>query len=440
MSKYLEAALAGSSGNKLLNNSLFLPFITTFVCSIFVYWFELSNFTLSIDEEFTDNFYQTVAMNRWFHAILRRWVFPEPYAPFASLFMGIIFLSLASFFMCRSLKLSKESSVVFSLLIASIPQFAYQAEFSNQVDTVALSVLLASVSFFLFTLNHCKVISLSSLYAVILLALSTSIYQSSHFITYPLTIAACAIKFINGEGKKSFKTFYFSVISVAAVSTYYVTAKLAQKIFGVSDFRYFSQLLAWGKAPSSEIISNILTYVSAYFTADSYFGLSAYSLFPISLVIPFFLKGRSLFLKAGTAILLVLCALSPMLMILVMGANQPARVMMSLPVAFACAFTLAYQFNIFRKTIIITSCVLFIMSCVNVNKLFYSDKMAREADASFYNDVISTVRLKDPSFSPYRNKIYFYGPYNVHNSWKQENSDVLEIHSFIGMEQAIEEF
>jgi len=424
MNKYRDAVFSGSTGKGLLNNALFLPFITTFICSIFIYWFELSNFTLSIDEEFTDNFCQTLMMNRWFHAILRRWIFPEPFTPFASLFLGIIFLSFASSFMCKSLNINKESSIVFSLLMASIPQFAYQAEFSNQVDTVALSVLLASISFCVFTLNQCRVFSLSSLYGVILLTLSTSIYQSSHFITYPLTIAACAINLSNGDGRKSFKPLYFSVISIAAVTLYYVSAKLAQKTFGVGDYKYFSQLLAWGKTSTTETISNISSSVSSYFTADSYFGLSAYSLIPISFIMPFFLKGRTFNVRAGVAILVFLCALSPMLMILVMGTNQPARVMMSLPVAFACAFTLIYHFNLFKKTILIAACILVLISCVNVSKLFYSDKMAREADNSFYNDVISTVRLKNPSFSPYRNKIYFYGPYNVHNNWKLQNADV----------------
>jgi len=423
MEKDWDMVLAGNTGKGILNNKFFIPFITTFICSIFIFWFELSNFTLSIDEEFTDNFNQTVMMGRWFHAILRRWILPEPFTPFASLFIGIIFLSLASSFMCKSLKLSKESSIVFSLLLSSIPQFAYQAEFSNQVDTVGLSILLASMSFCIFVSNDCRVISVKSLWAVILLVLSTSIYQSSHFITYPLTITACAINFCNGFGKRSFRPLLFAFISVLAVILYHFTAKIAQSIFGVTPFSYFMYLLAWGKSPAHEVIFNIYSSISGYFKGKTNFGLTPYSLISISLLLVFFTKEKLFKHKVAIAALLVLCALSPMLMIFVMGVNQPARVMMALPIAFACSFIVVYQLNLCKKTIFVASCILVVVSCVNTSKLFYSDKMARVADESFYNDIVNTIRIKDPAFSPYRNRIYIYGPYGPNNPWALPNAD-----------------
>jgi len=131
--------------------SVFLiSFITATLCSLLVYWYELSNFTLSIDEEFPDNFEQTVMMGRWAHALLKLWILPEPYVPFFSLMLGLIFLSLSCSVSVTILELSATEAALFSVLYIALPQFAYQAEFSNQVDTVGISTFLSALSLLAF--------------------------------------------------------------------------------------------------------------------------------------------------------------------------------------------------------------------------------------------------------------------------------------------------
>ena len=45
-------------------------FIAALISYCFVYGFELTHFTLSIDEEFRNNFLQTLMLGRWGHAFL----------------------------------------------------------------------------------------------------------------------------------------------------------------------------------------------------------------------------------------------------------------------------------------------------------------------------------------------------------------------------------
>ncbi|RYZ11630.1 MAG: hypothetical protein EOO24_05810 [Comamonadaceae bacterium] len=71
-------------------------FLIALASYAFVHGFELTHFTLSIDEEPLDNFGQTLSAGRWGHALLKRHLLPEPYLPFLTMALSLILLSMAA--------------------------------------------------------------------------------------------------------------------------------------------------------------------------------------------------------------------------------------------------------------------------------------------------------------------------------------------------------
>lgn len=67
---------------KNLSSTFLISFITSLLVLLIVYGFELTHFSLSIDEEFTNNIAHTISMGRWGHALLKLTIFPEPFIPF----------------------------------------------------------------------------------------------------------------------------------------------------------------------------------------------------------------------------------------------------------------------------------------------------------------------------------------------------------------------
>ncbi|HEI3734961.1 TPA: glucosyltransferase domain-containing protein, partial [Escherichia coli] len=121
-------------------------FIAAFLCYCVVYGFELTHFTLSIDEEFGDNFFQTIMLGRWGHGLLKHYILPEPYVPFFTTIISIAFLSIAAGLSAMYLKLGRTHSLAFVIMLASLPQLAYQLEFANQSDTIGVALIFSAAS------------------------------------------------------------------------------------------------------------------------------------------------------------------------------------------------------------------------------------------------------------------------------------------------------
>lgn len=132
------------------NRSLFL---LTLAVGFFVYGYEITNFSLSIDEEWA--LLDGVSANylrqgRWGIALLKHTLFPEGLIPFFSAAVSVVFLSCTAVLLQRIFRLKGDSRYVFCLLFIVFPQFAYQMEFLMQADCVAFGMLTSVFSYMLF--------------------------------------------------------------------------------------------------------------------------------------------------------------------------------------------------------------------------------------------------------------------------------------------------
>lgn len=409
-----------------LNNykNLFLVALFSYVL---VYGFELTHFTLSIDEEFPDNFAQTIMLGRWGHALIRHYLLPEPFVPFITTALCLIFLSFAAVLSALYLKLSKYQSAAYIVMLAALPQLAYQIQFSNQSDTVALSILFSTLSLFTLDVSRLK----SYVLFIILTIASLSVYQSVFLFAASLLCVKFTILAIRKEIRlpelvKTLAVYIALTLIALVINT--LLSKLCAYYYHIPTSSYLTAMIGWGKLSPVDIILTVCHYIYNCFTLNAPFGMNA---LPFTLVwmliisIIAFKKGRNYFL------IMTLCLAtiaSCFIMNLVLGAWLPPRTMIQAPVIFAGLFAATLVSlkitSVPHKILLSVLPVFFLISgAVSSNKLFYSDYMAREADAHLSLQIIDTIYNKYPDFDIKKTPVFFYGSHTPVNSWRLAGAD-----------------
>jgi hypothetical protein len=397
-------------------------FLTAFMSAVIVYGFELTHFTLSIDEEFSNNYLQTIALGRWGHALLRQFIFPEPYAPWFTTLCALLFTSAAAVVMAKVLQFSRHISLCFIALFFALPQFAYQLEFSNQADTVGLGFLSAALSVYCFKRS-------SPLYglSIITYIFAISIYQSLAFLPVSL-ILLCVIKeSLEGKNNKTslIHLSKFAVISLISVIAYELLLLSFQHYYQVSGASYFSSLINWGKLSTAQVISQTTQYIAAFFTFSGFYGLQPFSLvvIPLLFLTVIFIRRKGV---AGIIPIMLLIALlfSPFIMAVIAGGFQAPRVLTSLSLVMAGMFALM-MIHLSNKAVnIIFSAVIVLIGSASASQLFYSDYMSEKADSLLATQITTRIYQAYPNFNAETTGVYFFGMPKRENIWKKPNSDV----------------
>lgn len=200
---------------KLIHNNkhhiAIITFLVAFFTYLLVYSFELTHFTLSIDEEFSNNIIHTIDLGRWGHALLKSTIYPEPFIPYYTEILSFILLSVSCVVIVKAFSLNLDESVFFAILYASSVQFAYQLQFLNQADTVATAILMASVAVYL--IIHKKSILQSIILPALLLGYTASIYQSIIFFSLSMLIAYFLIDIIRETILVNILNYYRNYLS-----------------------------------------------------------------------------------------------------------------------------------------------------------------------------------------------------------------------------------
>lgn len=192
--------------NRNDNYQTLTVFVAAFVTYLFVYGFELTHFSLSIDEEFDNNIAHTIAIGRWGHALLKATIYPEPFIPFYTEILTFILLAASCVVIVKTFALKFKQALFFAVLYASSAQFAYQLQFLNQCDTVATAILISAVAVYLIVKNDSFFCSLCL--PALLLGYAVAIYQSIIFFSYSLLLAYLMLDTVRGASdSKHIKLF-----------------------------------------------------------------------------------------------------------------------------------------------------------------------------------------------------------------------------------------
>lgn len=399
---------------------LILSILSMFI----VYGYELTHFTLSVDEEFYNNFDQTVALGRWGHAILRKFILPEPYAPFFTTLISLLFLSLSILVSTKTLKLNFNESVVFILFFVGMPQFSYQMEFSNQSDTVSLGILLSCVSVFLYTTNKIQSKITRFISCSLLMAFSTAIYQS--IILIPIAIYLSTFLFTGFDKAKLKSVFTFLTMLVIGLIIYKLVSYMFPKSSDAGFNQYVSSQLKWLHSDVSQTLNDIYLSIKAYFTGNAPYSLNGYMLSLASIPLICFKSNRAI----TKSISLVLLIALPFSFNFTLGGYQPARVLVAMPFSFAIvAVALFRKFNT-NYLVVFLGVVFIACSSANVSRMFYSDYMSLNADISLSNNIMTDIRRIHPDYKDGVTPIFFYGGLYRKNVWFLDNAETFGVSFF----------
>ncbi len=400
-------------------------FIVSLLSSMIVYGFELTHFTLSIDEEFNDNILHTISMGRWGHALLKTLILPEPFVPFFTTLISLIALSLSSAVIVKSLKLDFKTALFFSILYIALPQFAYQLQFTNQSDTLAISILTSSLVVY-FTFNYNSFISSIAL-PTLLYAFSISIYQSIVLMPVTLYFSHLAISYMrNDVSPANMKnTVKLIINSVSAVVLYSIITRVVQNYYGVSSDSYFLNLIGWLHADFSDTLHSTFQFILTYFTFNAPYGLNTFSLsslIVIAFIAKIFIKNKKW--KIQITVLAMLIVASAFIFNIIVGGYLAARAMTSLPLSFAIISSMLFIETKRKNVLFIFPVVILLCGTAASSRLFYSDYLSYNRDYRLASNISADIeRTQNVNLSA-PTKIYFFGGLDLQPMNKLQNSDM----------------
>ncbi|MGD9425258.1 glucosyltransferase domain-containing protein [Pantoea sp. NSTU24] len=401
--------------------------ILTFASSLFfcliAYGFSLSNHTISIDVDVMDNYLHTIDLGRWGHAVLKKYVFHEPWIPFFSLAFSLLCLSICSVVIVKYLQLSRTESFLFSALFVTFPQMAYQLQFSNQAETVGLALLACCYSLIVYSSGTYK----SKITFIIINVLVISIYQS--FVFLPITLIALfhlkKMADCHGSLKKwLYDSFSVSLLTIISVAIYFCISKLFKSHYHINDVSYFSALIAWGKIDFFDAVIGVYKFILYQCYLITWYGFNLYFLTAIAIVaIVVSSAKKDIRFLLPSIILSCIAILSPFILNILIGAGTPARTLSQIPLVFAAILVIGMQAikkDFIKYFIAIT---IALSNCAYVNILFYSDKISEDQTYSISSSIINTMYRTYPETAIKETPVYFSGKINLKNPWKPERAD-----------------
>lgn len=396
--------------NTIFPNIFLFQVLFSLFCYVLIYFFELSHFTLSIDEEPLSNYIHTIANGRWGDALLKRFLFPEPYIPYFTQLLAFFIMSISSSFVCSFFKFTIKQSIIFILASCCLPQFAFQLQYTQQVDTYAFGYLMSVLStILLFSENNKKILMVVS---CLFISFSLGIYQSLLLVSISIYLYKCYVD--NLSYRDFFKvSLKFFIASVFGFLLYSFISKLFMNHYHVNDLGYFSEKIAWTHKGFLCTFRETVHEIKLYFLGKGIYSLEVYFI-SIPLLIIINIKN---FLKKFyfNIVISILIAFSPFLFNMISGGFQPPRVLASLPYSFAFLFVISFEEIGFTISILLLF-FLCIIATAKVSKLFYADYMRHEQDLVFSTRILSSIYQKYPNFDQEKNLIYFYGSPNLPNT------------------------
>ncbi len=404
-------------------------FITAVIALVIVYGYELTHFTMSVDEEFYDNYEQTVALGRWGHALIRKFILPEPYAPFFTTLLSIFFLALSVVVASKTLRLQTKESVVLALFFVAMPQFAYQMQFSNQSDTVSLGILCSCLATFFFICKPLKKSIFNHTCAFFLLVLSFSIYQSIVIIPLALIIASFLISFERIEVSHILKRISLLLfLIILSFIAYELISKLFPKSSDAGFNSYYSSQIRWISQGIYKCLDDVYISVKSFFDGKSPYALNYYMLALLSLPCILFSK---VFRQKSLRIILALALLFlPFSFNLALGGYQPARVLVAMSFSFSLLALVVFRSFDKTKVMVGLGLILVLCSSANVSRMFYSDYMSQQADIALANKIMNDIHLLYPSYVDGVTPVYFFGGLYRKDAWFIDNAETFGVSFF----------
>lgn len=410
--------------------------VFSILTAIIAYGYPLLNFSLNIDGEFRNNLEQTISYGRWGHTLLRAFFLPEPFVPYFTFLLALIFTAFTAVLLAWILELNKYQSLCFCALYITFPQFSYQFEFINQAETFAFGQLLSAVSVVFFCLacdkeSTTKNKFLQYFLSIVAYSFAIGIYQT--LVLVPPVILLARLLFLTLRDLISVATalkylLSYFLVSLTALLVYLIIARVTQSLFQVDGSSYllnFSQLDVGSLSGYLEsLLANLLTVL----TGSQNYGFATFLLacivVSLCLLVGAWRRSIKIFWQGCLALAILVLPLLPLVFSQYL---LPPRTFVVANLSLAVLLTYAFTFvlNLIRKEVALgIVAVLSVIHVAFITQLFYSDTLARQADILMANRIMTTITWQYPDFNEETTPVYFHGGYHHPHLYKLPNSDV----------------
>ncbi len=350
-----------------------------FMTGIFAFGVELTNLSLNIDEDFA--FYDPEGMLRLF-ARSSRWafyiysvIFPGIDFPFASVFVGILVLSIMVPLWLSRYKCGKISIYVFGALVISSPMLCSQIKFIFQSAYIFISLGVCIISFMIY--DRTRLTDPKNALAVLGLAFTLLTYQSVLFLFFILVLIELALH------KKPLRYITKNmmialIISICAVALYFLVNHLLLSLTGWPPSNHFNEHIGWGKRPFLTILQSLTARLEELVSGTNIVYRHLIFLIAPLLALAVSRTKDKLYMLG----MLLIALLFSIFVFFMFGHPMPARFFLFFPFLYAAIFFMAFiNSSLLIKYGLMAITIYIVLFNTSVNaKLFLNDQFAYERD------------------------------------------------------------
>lgn len=312
-----------------------------FAIFVAIYFFEISSFHLSIDEEsaaFRQDASVWVQQGRWGSYLFEAYVLQQPIVPVLPMAIFGLALVAAYILLLDAIGRDRLGAPEYAsfAIFCGFPAWFFIVDFYSNVAATGVGLLAAAASLWLFRADRDDILSTRFLAAALMGGFSISIYQSFAPAILTLGLAICVLRARSETSRFDIRDAgRLALLIVAAVVVYKCGDVFFRALFPARN-AYFDSLTRPGEllADPINVIGRTISAMAAALGLNTQaYGAPLWSI-PLLAALGVFSLVRQLGKRSGFAVLAMLAALAaPFSIHLLSGGYMPMRSLVGMPIA-----------------------------------------------------------------------------------------------------------
>ena len=317
-----------------------------FAIAIVFHIFEISNFLVSVDDEYSA--FRTapeawVADGRWTAYLIEKFLFSQPTIPFVPNLVACSLMALSYMMLLRAHDIPRDwrAYLPFPVFVA-FPTLWFINEFYGNMVIVAFGFFAASISILVFSKSgHALKFSWRTFFnknlltATFFLALAIGAYQSFLMFFIAATLGVYIIQQLNGtQGLISISklkyVFLAGLYAIYGLVSYLALNAIFKFIFP-STYNYTGGFINLNVSVIETVQGAIQTAIQLYGGSSIFFGIPIQSLAILVFAALFIISYRNPRNRLASVFFLALLLISPFLLNLIAANNLPTRAYVAVP-------------------------------------------------------------------------------------------------------------
>jgi hypothetical protein len=404
-------------------------FAFALAAAVVVYGARLFLFSMGIDDEFVmlggaDHMF--LQQGRWAAAALIKSLLPISFAPFFSPLIALLLLAAAAATMSVALNLRGTERVIFGVLFAAFPQFAYQLVFTHLAPCVAFGLLLTALAYLAFALHRRTGQALFLLPALACCVFALGTDAGLVFVPPMLFVLDSLGRLVSRADaeEKGGPGQAFSLIAElrfglqlllllgAALVCHTALAHASAAFMNLALAPVPGPFSGWEAGEPGAVAALVGKVVGKHLRGQAYFGekLFVAAYLPL-LCISITVLGQSKGWARIRAVPFLLCALLlPFAPIIGAGHAASPQALLTQGMLFAGLWSLAFRLAPAPRVVaacVLTLAVLF--SSAHVSRLFFQNHLSYQADLLLGNRIAAALYQACPDLLPEQTRVYLHG-------------------------------